>query len=31
MSREVGPSGDRWLASEGGVGSMLIVEVRPLR
>ena len=31
MSREVGQSGDRWLASDGGVGSMVIVEVQPAR
>lgn len=30
MSREVGQSGDRWLASDGGVGSVVIVEVQPL-
>ncbi|SPM36794.1 oxidoreductase [Mycobacterium rhizamassiliense] len=29
MSREVGQSGDRWLASEGGVGSVVIVGVQP--
>ncbi|OOC03658.1 hypothetical protein B0293_25605 [Amycolatopsis azurea DSM 43854] len=29
MSREVGQSGDGWLASEGGVGSVVIVEVQP--
>jgi adenylate cyclase len=31
MSREVGQSGDRWAASDGGVGSMVIVEVEPAR
>ena len=31
MSREVGQSGDRWLASDGGVGSVMIVEVQPAR
>lgn len=31
MSREVGQSGDRWPASEGGVGSVVIVEVQPGR
>ena len=29
MSREVGQSGDWWLASEGGVGAVVIVEVEP--
>src|SRR5699024_10604986 len=29
MFREVGQSGDWWLASEGGVGSVVIVEVQP--
>ncbi|MCV7374524.1 hypothetical protein H5P33_17570 [Mycolicibacterium arabiense] len=29
MSREVGQPGDRWAASEGGVGSVVIVEVQP--
>ena len=29
MSREVGQSGDRWLASDGGVGSVVIVEMEP--
>ena len=29
MSRDVGQSGDRWLASDGGVGSVVIVEVQP--
>ncbi len=31
MSREVGQSGDRWLASEGGVGSVMIVGMQPAR
>lgn len=31
MSREVGQSGDGWLASDGGVGSVMIVEVEPAR
>lgn len=31
MSREVGQSGDRWLASESGVGSVVIVELQPGR
>jgi 1-acyl-sn-glycerol-3-phosphate acyltransferase len=31
MSREVGQSGDRWAASDGGVGSVVIVEVQPAR
>jgi endonuclease III len=31
MSREVGQSGDWWLASDGGVGSVMIVEVQPAR
>lgn len=31
MSREVGQSGDRWLSSDGGVGSVVIVEVQPAR
>lgn len=30
MSREVGQSGDGWLASDGGVGSVVIVEVEPV-
>lgn len=29
MSREVGQSRDWWLASDGGVGSMVIVEMQP--
>lgn len=29
MSREVGQPGDRWPTSEGGVGSVVIVEVEP--
>jgi len=29
MSREIGQSGDRRLASEGGVGAVVIVEVQP--
>ena len=31
MSREVGQSGDWWLASDGGVGSVVIVGVEPSR
>jgi arylamine N-acetyltransferase len=31
MSREVGQAGDRRLASDGGVGSVMIVEVQPAR
>ena len=31
MSREVGQSGDWWAASDGGVGSVVIVEVQPAR
>lgn len=31
MSREVGQSCDWWLASDGGVGSMMIVEMQPAR
>jgi anti-sigma B factor antagonist len=31
MFREVGQSCDRWLASDGGVGSVVIVEVQPGR
>ena len=29
MSREVGQSRDWWLASDGGVGSVVIVEMQP--
>ena len=29
MSREVGQSGDWWLAADGGVGAVVIVEVQP--
>ena len=29
MSREVGQSGDRWLASDGGLSSVVIVEAKP--
>ena len=29
MAGEVGQAGDRWLASDGGVGSVVIVEVEP--
>jgi hypothetical protein len=31
MSREVGQSGNWWPASDGGVGSVVIVEVQPAR
>lgn len=29
MSREVGQPGDRWLAADGGVSAVVIVEVHP--
>jgi len=29
MPREVGQPGDRWLASDGGVGSVVILEMEP--
>jgi hypothetical protein len=29
MSRHVGQSGDWWFAADGGVGSVVIVEVEP--
>ncbi|SEK37844.1 hypothetical protein SAMN05444583_101492, partial [Rhodococcus maanshanensis] len=29
MSRHVGQSADRWLAADGGVGAVVIVEVKP--
>lgn len=31
MSREVGQSGDWWLASDGGAGAVMFVEVEPVR
>lgn len=30
MSGEVGQSGDRWPAADGGVGAVVIVEVQPV-
>ncbi|OLL89643.1 hypothetical protein Ae331Ps2_5977c [Pseudonocardia sp. Ae331_Ps2] len=29
MSREVSQPGDRWLAADGGVSAVMIVEVHP--